>query len=196
MTYNDFDEIVEDQLTTIKNMLVSKGKEYVDREKGERLANFIEAGKIAGITPAEALDGFLLKHKESYQRIVNNVKNNKVIDGRKFKEVFNDYLNYLILQKCVILDSGLVKNEEGSNCVIYNSSAIENKFKVGDIVYTDTHAVHIDTKENLSRRKGIVINNCNYPFNILVRLDGFIKPVGFSEFELSHTPITDYKNEI
>lgn len=72
---------------------------------------------------------------------------------------------------------------------------MEKKFKVGDKVYTDTHGVSIKTQESLSRRTGIVINNDDYPYNIHVQVDGIEEKIGFSEFELSHTPITDYKNE-
>jgi hypothetical protein len=70
------------------------------------------------------------------------------------------------------------------------------KFNVGDKVYTDTHSVYQDTQERLSRLSGVVINNDD-EYNIHVKIDG--KPrwgsIGFSEFELSHTPITEYKNE-
>ncbi len=71
------------------------------------------------------------------------------------------------------------------------------KFKVGDIVYTDTHAVHQRTQESLSRKVGKVVNNDN-PWNIHVNVNGLQNqdnPVGFSAFELSHEAITEYKNE-
>ncbi len=74
---------------------------------------------------------------------------------------------------------------------------IGNRFKVGDVVYTDTHAVYQNTQESLSRLKGIVANIEDNPWNIHVKIDN--KPnwgvVGFSEFELSKEPITHYKNE-
>jgi hypothetical protein len=70
-------------------------------------------------------------------------------------------------------------------------------FKVGDTVYTDTHAVYQDTQESLSGLKGVVINNDD-KWNIHVKLNN--KPnwgnVGFSEFELSHEPITEFKNKL
>lgn len=70
------------------------------------------------------------------------------------------------------------------------------KFNVGDKVYTDTHAVHQSTQESLSRRTGTIVNNEDYPWNIHVNVDGIDEnPVGFSEFELSHKPIVEYKNE-
>lgn len=75
---------------------------------------------------------------------------------------------------------------------------MNKKFNVGDKVYTDTHAVHQKTQESLSRRTGIIVNNNDYPWNIHVEIEGIQKsdnPIGFSEFELSHNPITDYKNE-
>lgn len=74
---------------------------------------------------------------------------------------------------------------------------MNKKFNIDDIVYTDTHAVYQDTQESLSRLKGVVVNNDDYPYNIHVKIDN--KPnwgnIGYSEFELSHDPITNYKNE-
>lgn len=70
-------------------------------------------------------------------------------------------------------------------------------FNVGDKVYTDTHGVYQGTQESLSRLSGVVVNNDD-KWNIHVKLDGkphFKGPVGYSEFELSHEPITVYKNE-
>ena len=70
-------------------------------------------------------------------------------------------------------------------------------FKKGDKVYTDTHGVYQNTQESLSRLSGIVVN-ADDKWNIHVKLDDkphFSGPVGFSEFELSLEPITNYKNE-
>lgn len=72
---------------------------------------------------------------------------------------------------------------------------MNKKFKVGDKVYTDTHGVYQETQESLSRRTGTVVNNDDYPYNIHIKVEGIDVPVGFSEFELSHEPITEYKNE-
>ena len=69
------------------------------------------------------------------------------------------------------------------------------KFNNGDTVYTDTHAVFQNTKQSISRKKGVVVNDLDYPYNIHVKLEGFIEPIGFSEFELSHQLIEIYKNE-
>jgi hypothetical protein len=70
-------------------------------------------------------------------------------------------------------------------------------FNVGDTVYTDTHGKYQNTQESLSRLKGVVVNNED-KWNIHVMLENkphFNGAVGFSEYELSHTPITEYKNE-
>lgn len=74
---------------------------------------------------------------------------------------------------------------------------MEKKFKVGDVVYTDTHGVDQNTQKSLSRLKGIIVDNDDYPYNIHVHLENFSKygNYGFSEFELSHEPIIEYKNE-
>lgn len=68
------------------------------------------------------------------------------------------------------------------------------KFKKGDVVHTDTHAVYQNTQKSLSRRKGIVVDNSD-DMNIHVLIEGFSQPIGFSEFELSHTKPNVYKNE-
>jgi len=69
------------------------------------------------------------------------------------------------------------------------------KFNNGNTVYTDTHAVYQDTQKSLSGKKGVIVDNSDYPYNIHVKLEDFNAPVGFSEFELSHSPIEVYKNE-
>ena len=73
---------------------------------------------------------------------------------------------------------------------------MENNFEVGTVVYTDTHAVYQNTQETLSRLKGTVINNDDN-YNIHVKLENKQNwgVVGFSYFELSSEPITQYKNE-
>lgn len=71
------------------------------------------------------------------------------------------------------------------------------KFKKGDVVYTDTHAVHQRTQKSLSRLKGTIINADN-EWDIHVELEDLSvtdNPVGFSEFELSHKPVKQYRNE-
>lgn len=73
---------------------------------------------------------------------------------------------------------------------------MKKQFEVGDKVYTDTHAVYQNTQESLSRRSGVVVNNDDYPYNIHVKVNEITaEAIGFSEFELSHNPITKYKNE-
>lgn len=65
---------------------------------------------------------------------------------------------------------------------------MEKKFKVGDEVKTNTHAVYQDTQETLSGLNGVIINNDDYPYNIHVKIENKPNwgPVGFSEFELTH----------
>ncbi len=65
---------------------------------------------------------------------------------------------------------------------------MEKKFKKGDKVVTNTHAVYQDTQQSLSKLKGEVVNNSDYPYNIHVKVqipNVGKKVVGFSEFELS-----------
>lgn len=65
---------------------------------------------------------------------------------------------------------------------------MEKKFKKGDKVLTNTHAVYQETQESLSGLKGVVVDNSDYPYNIhvQVKLKNSNKIIGFSEFELTH----------
>lgn len=62
------------------------------------------------------------------------------------------------------------------------------KFKPGDEVLTNTHAVYQDTQESLTGLRGKVIDNKDYPYNIIVMVKLKSRKstaIGFSEFELS-----------
>jgi hypothetical protein len=72
---------------------------------------------------------------------------------------------------------------------------MEKQIKIGDTVYTDTHAVYQKTQESLSRLKGTVISNRNnlYQVKIIGKPNWGI--IEFSTFELSLEKKTVYVNE-
>lgn len=100
MTIKQFDTIVNNRLSTIKESLQVKAKEY--RRNDNPLHNFETAARISGETPARALDGMLMKHMVSYRDILQDIDDGKLIDKKHFDEKFKDIINYFILQEAVI----------------------------------------------------------------------------------------------
>jgi hypothetical protein len=67
---------------------------------------------------------------------------------------------------------------------------MKKKFKKGDVVTTNTHAVYEHTQESLSGLKGEIVNTKDYPYNIHVKVQlkkAGTQIIGYSEFELQKT---------
>jgi hypothetical protein len=92
MTYQRFEEIIDQQLDICRHLLVVKGKEYSLTD--DRLESFRKAAQLQGETMKQALCGMLAKH-------VVSVYDMCMSDGKftldKWTEKVTDSINYLLL---------------------------------------------------------------------------------------------------
>ena len=102
MTEQDFEILVEDTLSQIKETLIIKGKEY--RRNGNPFHNFSQGAKKKGITRERVLDGMMLKHEISIDDMVDDIDVGVLPSVYAVNEKFGDYLIYLILKKASIMD--------------------------------------------------------------------------------------------
>lgn len=107
MTPSEFKRVFDTTITELNMLLVVKGGEYA--ADNDRLANFREAARRTGMTPAQVLLIYLDKH---YSAICNHIKDeakgtvrakSEPIEGR-----VNDMLNYLLLYKAMLSENRAV----------------------------------------------------------------------------------------
>jgi len=101
MTEKDFDQIIEDTLSNIKNLILVKGKEY--RRQNNPLHNFESGSNISGRHPLEVLDGFLLKHEVSIRDITFDKVKGLDISVKQVHEKIDDNIIYLLIKKTMLL---------------------------------------------------------------------------------------------
>lgn len=97
----EFEEQVEVTLKNIRDLLITKGKEY--RRNNNPYYNFEVGARITGETPEKVLHGFLLKHLVSMADIRNDISSGIEINPDKVEEKWDDALVYLIIEKAMIL---------------------------------------------------------------------------------------------
>jgi hypothetical protein len=102
MTEKHFDAIVLSTIDTLKELLITKGREY--RRNDNPLHNFEAAARKKGITREQALDGFLLKHEVSIDDIVDDMSKGTFPSREAVEEKMNDILVYNLIKKASILD--------------------------------------------------------------------------------------------
>ena len=98
----EFDSVVSKTLIDIRDLLITKGKEY--RRNGNVYHNFEQAAAMTGMSREKVLDGFLLKHEISINDMTNDLENGILPTRDKVEEKFNDNLIYLLIKKAMILD--------------------------------------------------------------------------------------------
>ena len=101
MNTQDFNDLVEEQFSICRTILERKGREYAP-DDGDRLSAFKTAGSVLHRTPIQALGGQMSKHTISlFEMIENDCK-----DMELWLEKLTDQINYLLLLKGLICDSG------------------------------------------------------------------------------------------
>ena len=111
MTENRFEQVVDETLNQIKEVLVTKAKEY--RRNNNVFHNFEEGSKRSGLIREKVLDGMLLKHEISIADMTNDLEKGILPKIETVNEKFGDNLIYLILKKASIIDK--IENEKLEN---------------------------------------------------------------------------------
>ena len=96
MKQDQFNEIIEKQLETIKNTLLVKSKEYSTEDK---LHNFRTSALMQQCTMEQALAGMLSKHTVSIYDMIHSGDRYHV---DKWDEKINDHIVYLLLLRAII----------------------------------------------------------------------------------------------
>ena len=100
---SDFDQVVEDTIARVRELLVTKGKEY--RRNGNPYHNFESGATKTGLSRERVLDGFLLKHLVSIDDMTNDLDNGIMPDADKVEEKFLDVIVYTIIKKAMMLEN-------------------------------------------------------------------------------------------
>lgn len=95
MKLDDFNKVVERRIALIKEVLTSKGQEYVRGD--DRLHNFKNSGRKKGVTPEKALTFFMLKHETSLDDIINDLDRGIIPSQKMIDEKIGDIINYYVL---------------------------------------------------------------------------------------------------
>jgi len=99
MNQKEFDELLNQRITKIKDILQSKGTSYAFNN--DRLHNFKVAARIAGQTPVQSLWGMAMKHLVSVEDLIEGRLENQ---RHNVDEKLGDLINYLILLEALFED--------------------------------------------------------------------------------------------
>jgi hypothetical protein len=102
MTEEEFNALVDRRLDLIREVLITKGKEY--RRNNDPLHNFNVASRINNTTREKALWGFALKHYVSFLDMLDDIEKNKLPKKEYVEEKIGDLINYLVLCEASIKD--------------------------------------------------------------------------------------------
>jgi hypothetical protein len=102
MTEEEFNALVDRRLDLIREVLITKGKEY--RRNNDPLHNFNVASRVNNTTREKALWGFALKHYVSFLDMLDDIEKNKLPKKEYVEEKIGDLINYLVLCEASIKD--------------------------------------------------------------------------------------------
>ena len=106
MNTEQFETILESRLSSIKQVLGNKAKEYAI---GDRLYNFKRAAEISRTTPQQALAGMFMKHLVS---VLDLVEGSVSPTENMVNEKIGDAINYLILLEAILKEPPEMQNNE------------------------------------------------------------------------------------
>lgn len=101
MNIQDFNKLVDEQFNVCKELLETKGKEYAP-DASDRLSAFKSASCMLHRTPIQALGGQMSKHTVSLFEMIEG----GCQDMDLWQEKLTDQINYLLLLKGLLIDSG------------------------------------------------------------------------------------------
>lgn len=110
MNAAQFNEILDEQLDTCRQILGSKAEEYATET--DRLHNFKVAAVIRSSTQAQALAGMMVKHTTSVYDMINS---GEEYPASLWVEKITDHMNYLILLKAVVLEENQTRKDATSS---------------------------------------------------------------------------------
>jgi len=99
MTFEDFDNLVENTFETLRSLRASKGKEYANSD--DRLDNFKRIAKKKGVSPLVVAGVFLEKHLDALDYYTKNGR----IESESITGRIDDALLYLLLIKGLIVEA-------------------------------------------------------------------------------------------
>lgn len=102
MSEQEFEKVVDETLSQLRETLIVKAKEY--RRNNNPFHNFEQGEKRSDRTREQVLDGFLLKHEISIADMTTDLANGKLPQQAAVNEKFNDNLIYLLIKKAMFLD--------------------------------------------------------------------------------------------
>ena len=108
MNTKQFETILESRLSSIKQVLSNKAKEYAI---GDRLYNFKRAAEISRTTPQKALEGMFIKHLVS---VLDLIDGSISPSEYMINEKIGDAINYLILLEAIMKES--IISMKGGEC--------------------------------------------------------------------------------
>lgn len=106
MNSDQFEKVLEDRITAIKEVLANKAKEY---SREDRLYNFKRAAEISQTTPQKALAGMLMKH---FVSVMDLIEGSLPTTEYLVNEKIGDLINYLILLEAILKEPA----KEGCCC--------------------------------------------------------------------------------
>lgn len=97
MNREEFNGILEDQLTRVTNVLDGKRMEYA--EDGDVLCNFKSAAVLQGCSIPQAIAGMMAKHTVS---VYDMIFSGQPYPEQAWDEKITDHINYLILLRAAV----------------------------------------------------------------------------------------------
>lgn len=102
MKIEDFDQIVDEVIETIRTSLKEKAKEYM--RNNDPLHNFNVGARKKNCIREYVIEGFALKHEISIEDMINDIDKGIIPTKQMVDEKFKDSINYRILTKASIID--------------------------------------------------------------------------------------------
>lgn len=112
---SDFDFVVDETLKEIRELLITKGAEYVPENATGRFHNFDKGAAFNEQLPTEALWGYLTKHLVSLSDMVKTPSNETPLE--KWNEKINDSITYLLLLKGMVFEISEMKLNEKKDSI-------------------------------------------------------------------------------
>lgn len=104
MTQDNFNKVFQEVFSQCATLLNSKSKEY--SSGSDKLHNFYQAARLQNIHSVAALGGMMSKHTVSVYDMIEDTAAGARFSEDKWDEKIIDHINYLILLKALLIDSG------------------------------------------------------------------------------------------